>query len=299
MESRTAWAAAVHRAAHQVLEQGSIFADPLAVRILGEDAEAAIRETELQPSRRRMRIFIAIRTRFTEDALAAAVERGVRQLVVLGAGLDTYAYRSPWGARLRMFEVDHPATQAWKRQLLQNVAIPIPASLTFAPIDFERQTLAEGLAGAGFDSSQQTFFTWLGVVPYLTEESVTSTLSFIASVAGGAHVVFDYSNSPESLPPELRAWHEKRAAHVAELGEAWLSYFEADNLRAKLTALGFSTIEDLGLPKLLPATFPPGRRPCRKKVATSCAPQRSEWNFSPRVGKGVVWAPTGRPTKAL
>jgi methyltransferase (TIGR00027 family) len=254
--SRTAWAAAVHRAAHQVLEQGSIFADPLAVRILGEGAEATIRKTELHPSRRRMRIFIAIRTRFAEDALAAAVERGVRQLVVLGAGLDTYAYRSPWGRRLRIFEVDHPATQGWKRQLLQDAAISIPDSLSFAPIDFEHQTLAEGLASAGFESSEQTFFTWLGVVPYLTEESVTSTLSFIAGVAGGAHVVFDYSDPPESLPAEWLAWHEKRAAHVAELGEAWLSYFEADNLRAKLTALGFSTIEDLAPPQITARYFP-------------------------------------------
>src|ERR1035441_9858589 len=103
--SSTAWAAAVHRAAHQVLEQGRIFADPLALRILGEDAEAAVREAEEQPSRRRMRTFIAVRTRFAEDALAAAVERGVRQLVVLGAGLDTYAYRSTLGDRLRIFEV--------------------------------------------------------------------------------------------------------------------------------------------------------------------------------------------------
>jgi O-methyltransferase involved in polyketide biosynthesis len=112
------------------------------------------------------------------------------------------------------------------------------------------------LAGAGLDSSQQTFFTWLGVVPYLREESVMSTLGFIAGVAGGAHVVFDYSDPPESLPAEWRAQHEKRAARVAELGESWLSYFEADDLRIKLTALGFSTIEDLGLPQIAARYFP-------------------------------------------
>jgi methyltransferase (TIGR00027 family) len=129
-----------------------------------------------------MRIFIVVRTRFAEDALAAAVGRGVRQVVVLGAGLDTYAYRSTLRDRLRIFEVDHPATQVWKRQRLEDAAIPIPNSLTFAPIDFERQTLAEGLAAAGFDVSQQTFFTWLGVVPYLTLEAVWLTLGFIASL---------------------------------------------------------------------------------------------------------------------
>jgi methyltransferase (TIGR00027 family) len=138
--SRTAWAAV----AHQVLEQGRIFADPLALRILGEDAETVARKAEEHPSGRKMRVFIAVRTHFAEDALAAAVERGVRQVVVLGTGLDTYAYRSAWRDRLCIFEVDHPATQAWKRQCREPLAIPIPSSLTFAPIDFEHQTLAEG-----------------------------------------------------------------------------------------------------------------------------------------------------------
>lgn len=254
--SRTAWAAAAHRAAHQVLEQGRIFADPLALRILGEDAETVARKARELPSGRRMRIFIAVRTRFAEDALADAVERGVRQVVVLGAGLDTYAYRSTLRDRIRIFEVDHPATQAWKRQRLEEAAIPIPSSLTFAPVDFEHQTLAEGLAAAGFDSSQQTFFTWLGVVPYLTEETVWSTLGFIASLPNGAHVVFDYSNPPASLPAEMRVRHERRAQRVAELGEAWLNYFESDELHVSLIALGFCEIEDLGPPQIAARYFP-------------------------------------------
>ena len=254
--SRTARAAAFHRAAHQVLEQGRIFADPLALRILGEDAETAVREAEQQPSRRSMRIFIAVRTRFAEDALAAAVGRGVCQLVILGAGLDTYAYRSAWGGRLRIFEVDHPATQAWKRQRLEAAAIPIPNSLTFAPIDFERQTLPEGLALAGFDSSRQTFFTCLGVVPYLSEEAVWSTLGFIANLPQGGHVVFDYSDPPDTLPPELRAAHQKRAAKVAEIGEAFLTHFEPRGLRSKMMALGFSEVEDLGPPQIAARYFP-------------------------------------------
>lgn len=254
--SRTALAAAAHRAAHQILEHGRIFADPLALRILGEEAATIARQTEERPSGRRMRIFIAARTRFAEDALAAAVEQGVRQLVVLGAGLDTYAYRSAFCDWLRIFEVDHPATQAWKRQRLDDASIPIPGSLTFAPIDFERETLAEGLAAAGFDVSQQSFFTWLGVVPYLTEESIWATLGFIASLPHGAHVVFDYSDPPASLPAESRIGHKRRALHVADLGEAWLSYFEADDLRAKLLALGFSEIEDLGPPQIAARYFP-------------------------------------------
>jgi methyltransferase (TIGR00027 family) len=254
--SRTAWAAASHRAAHQVLEQGRIFADPLALRILGEDAETVARRAEERPSGRRMRIFIAARTRFAEDALAAAVERGVRQLVVLGAGLDTYAYRTRLHDRLRIFEVDHPDTQAWKRERLNEAAIPIPASLNFAPIDFERQTLARGLAAAGFDPGQQTFFTWLGVVPYLTKDAVWSTLGFIAGLSNGAHVVFDYADPPASMTEEMRLSHAARAAHVAELGEAWVSYFDAEELRARLTALGFSDVEDLGPREIGARYFP-------------------------------------------
>jgi methyltransferase (TIGR00027 family) len=263
--SRTAWAAAAHRAAHQILEQGRIFSDPLAVRILGQDAEAVAREAEARPSSRAMRLFIAARTRFAEDSLAAAIEQGAHQLVVLGAGLDTYAYRSPFGDRFKIFEVDHPATQAWKRERLADAAIPIPPSLTFAPIDFERQTLPEGLAAAGFDSARQTFFTWLGVVPYLTEEAIWSTLAFIASLPNGAHVVFDYSDPPHTLSPAAREYLERRAAHVEALGESWVSYFEADTLKEKLLSLGFTEVEDLGPPRIAARYIPnlPTPRPER------------------------------------
>lgn len=262
--SRTALAAAAHRAAHQIVERGRIFSDPLAARILGADPEALAREAEEHASRRRMRIFIAVRTRFAEDALAAAVERGVSQAVVLGAGLDTYAYRNQFGG-LGVFEVDHPATQAWKRERLAAAEIPVPPSLTFAPVDFERQSLPDGLADAGFDRARPAFFTWLGVVPYLTEEAVWSTLAFIAGLPNGAHVVFDYADPPETLEAEHRAYHDARAARVDALGETWLTYFEAPTLRTKLLALGFTDIEDLGPPEIAARFFPntPGPRPAR------------------------------------
>jgi len=128
----------------------------------------------------------------------------------------------------------------------------VPRALTFVPVDFERETLADGLVAAGFDPAQQTFFTWLGVVPYLTEPVVVSTLGFIASLPGGAHVVFDYRNSPapDFEQDEHSAAREARAAGVASLGEAFRSHFETDALRAKLTTLGFRDVDDLG-PALL------------------------------------------------
>jgi methyltransferase (TIGR00027 family) len=255
--SRTALGAAGHRAAHQVLEQGRIFSDPLALRILGRDADSAVRRAEESPERRGLRLFIAVRTRFAEDALAAAVSRGLRQLVVLGAGLDTYAYRSPF-RDLRIFEVDHPATQAWKRQRLADAGIPVPETLTFAPIDFERETLANALAVAGLDPSRRTFFTWLGVVPYLTEAAVLSTLGFVAGLGDGAEVVFDYGNPPDPVaePDAWAAAREAFASRVASIGEALKCDFETRALHARLRALGFSEIEDLGPASVRERYFP-------------------------------------------
>lgn len=245
--SRTALAAARHRAAHQIIEEGRIFKDPLAVRILGEDAAEIARQAEEGTYARGMRIFIAVRTRFAEDALAAAVlERGVSQLVVLGAGLDTYAYRGALRDRLRIFEVDHPSTQAWKRKQLIEAGIAAPETLTYTPVDFERQTLREGLAAAGFDPNQRTFFTWLGVVPYLKEDAIWTTLIYIGRLPGGAHVVFDYSNPKETFPEEIRERHEARAARVAALGEPWVSFFDTDALRDQLLGAGFGTVDDRG-----------------------------------------------------
>jgi len=246
LPSRTALAAAAHRAAHQILENGSIFADPLALRILGKDAKSVVHDAEMHPSMQRMRIFLAMRTRFAEDALAVAVKQGVRQLVVLGAGLDTYAYRNPFGECLRIFEVDHLATQVWKRRLLAEADINLPDSLVFVPVDFECDTIAEKLKTSGFNPEQQTFFTWLGVVPYLTEPAIWTTLAFIASLPNGAHVVFDYSNTPTSLSPKMLNAHQRRAAQVAKLGEAFITYFETEKLLALLTAMGFVKIEDEG-----------------------------------------------------
>ena len=257
--SLTARGAAGHRAAHQVLEGGRIFQDPLALAILGdEDAQAAIQQAREDEGQRRMRIFIAARTRLAEEALAAAVAQGTTQLVVLGAGLDTYAYRGALRERLSILEVDHPDTQAWKRQRLQLAGIVPPPNLRFAPVDFERQTLADGLAAAGFDASRRSFFTWLGVVPYLSEASIDATLAFIAGVPGGAHVVFDYGDPPATLQGTERSLHDAHAERVASLGEPWRSYFEAPALREKLLAAGFRHVDDAG-PQQIAARFVPER----------------------------------------
>lgn len=244
--SRTALGAATHRAVHQVLEHGRIFTDPLAGRILGAEAATAARRAEGDATQRRLRLFIAVRTRFAEDALRTSFARGARQLVVLGAGLDTYAYRNPLGEELDIFEVDHPDTQDWKRRLLAEAGISAPRNLTYVPVDFERETLEDGLTLEGFDPGKRTFFTWLGVVPYLTEEAVFSTLAFIAALPGGAQVVFDYGNPPGPGPNGQAGERGALERRVAAAGEPLHCRFETDELHARLREMGFLGIEDLG-----------------------------------------------------
>jgi len=259
--SRTALGAAVLRAAHQVLDHAAIFTDPLALRILGPDGDAMVRDAADDSSRQRLRWFIAVRSRIAEDALAVARQRGVRQLVILGAGLDTYAYRTPPSDDLRIFEVDHPATQAWKRDRLAEAAIAVPPTLYFVPVDFERQTLSDGLSAAAFDPLEPTFFTWLGVVPYLSDAAVFATLGFIAGLPGRAHVVFDYVNPAASMAtPERRAAHQALAERVAALGESLQCHFDSELLDARLKMIGLRKIEDFG-PREIAARFYPGRPP--------------------------------------
>jgi methyltransferase (TIGR00027 family) len=250
--SRTAFAVAAYRAAHQVLEEGRFFKDPLALPILGADPEAIRQDIEENEARRGIRFFVVARLNIAESALKPAVEtRGVGQLVVLGAGLDTFAYRNPYGERLRVFEVDHPATQAWKRRRLDEAGIAAPGKVVYAPVDFEREVLSERLAAAGLDPGVRTFFTWLGVTPYLTAEAVGSTLSQIAAHPAGAEVVFDYAEPREHIDEAFRAQYEERAARVAAIGEPFLSFFVPAELDAQLRALGFEEVEDLDVPSIV------------------------------------------------
>jgi methyltransferase (TIGR00027 family) len=243
--SHTARGAAAHRALHQTLDGGAIFRDPFAAILLDDETLARLDEMAADPTQRPMRLFIAARSRFSEDALAACVARGVRQVVVLGAGLDTFSLRNPH-AGVRVFEVDYPATQRWKRERLTQAGLAMPASLTFAPVDFERQSLAEGLAAAGFQADRPAFFQWLGVVPYLTREAIATTLDFIARVPE-SQVVFDYAEPLENYLVDRREYVIAVAARAAALGEPWLSLFDPADLSGILRARGFGTIEDLGL----------------------------------------------------
>jgi methyltransferase (TIGR00027 family) len=250
--SATAWRVALRRAAHQVFDDPRVFDDPLALRIVGADSDGtspdAFFENGAEQSRvsTALRAFMAVRSRLAEDELAIAVERGVRQYVVLGAGLDTFAYRNPFGSAVRVFEVDHPATQAWKRTLLDRAGIAAPNSLTFVSVDFERQTAFEALREAGFNPSAPAFVAWLGVTMYLVEDTVWSVLRTIASLPPGSGVVFDYALSPSLLGPLERVVLAGFRKRVARAGEPWTTFFAPAALESALHGFGFRDVRDLG-----------------------------------------------------
>src|SRR6202451_578587 len=244
--SRTAQRVAIRRAAHQLLDQPRVLDDPLALRIIGSEAAEALRSNpkEHHAFSRAFPAFMPARSRYSEDELARAVAQGVTQYVVLGAGLDTFAYRNPH-PDLRVFEVDHPATQEWKREQLKTACIPVPATITFVPIDFEKQTLEAGLEHSGLDLNSAAFFSWLGVTPYLTREACMTTLGFIARMPPSSGVVFDFAVDPALLNPGQRQALDALSQRVARYGEPFQLFFDPGKLQGELKSLGFHRTEFL------------------------------------------------------
>jgi methyltransferase (TIGR00027 family) len=240
----TARAVASRRAAHQLIDGlPKVLDDPIAVPLLGPEFYCdPVRHAD--PRSRAFRAFMVGRSRYAEDNLAAAVTTGVGQYVILGAGLDTFAYRNPYPS-IRVFEVDFPSTQDLKRGLLSAAKICEPISLTFVPLDFEHQTLAEGLAAAGFDSSRPAFFTWLGVIPYLTLPAFRATIDLVAALPSGTGITFDYALSDDELSPQRRAVRKALAQRVAAAGEPFQLFFRSSQMDNELHSAGFQRIEQL------------------------------------------------------
>jgi methyltransferase (TIGR00027 family) len=243
--SRTALMIARQRAAHQVLDHGSILKDPFAMKILREDEKDVLQFANQHPVASIGRLFATARSRIAEDALARAVERGVRQIVILGAGLDTFALRNPHGAlEIRIYEVDHPATQAGKVERLAEAQIALPPWLILVPVDFERDDVGEKLAAQGFQQNSRAFFTWLGVVPYLTQDAIGRTLDYMSSIEK-SEVVFDYVEPPEAFSEELRQMEKARAEQLEKIGERSATRFEPAGMAVMLRSHGFCAIEDI------------------------------------------------------
>jgi methyltransferase (TIGR00027 family) len=242
--SRTALIPARQRAAHQALDHGSVLEDPFALKILGEDEKDVLTFANAHPLASIGRLLTVARSRIAEEASSEAVGRGIGQIVILGAGLDTFALRNPHGARVRVYEVDHPATQAWKRQRLAEAQLALPSWLVFTPVDFERDDLGRQLVDAGFQPDSPAFFSWLGVAPYLTPQAIGGALDYMASIPK-SEVVFDYMEPSEAFSDELREAVTQRTEQQEKTDERWASRFAPAAIAALLRSHGFSDIEDI------------------------------------------------------
>ena len=261
--SETALLAAMTRATHLFQDsEPKVLRDDLALQLSGFENETALQHavkallTEVahhfgmefaQRLSQYSRALMTMRNRYAEDELSNAIEHGVGQYVILGAGLDSFAYRRRDLVEvLRVFEVDHPATQQWKRARLRTLSVPLPTHLTFIPINFEQQTLKEGLQTGGYKADAPVFFSWLGVTYYLTEEAIFETLRSVATAAPGTEIVFEYGLPGSLLDEESRRVWATLQATVAARGEPMLSMFEPTTLAARVKDLGFSQVWDFG-----------------------------------------------------
>jgi methyltransferase (TIGR00027 family) len=257
--SETAALAAQVRAAHAILDPDPIFEDPFALALAGS-SESEVRElfSAIPPSCARVaRLLPSQRARFADDEVERAVGRGVDQYVVLGAGLDSFAWRrTDLMAHLDVFEVDHPATQAAKLERLAAIDLAPPRQLYFAGVDFTaREGLSAGLADAGFDPGRPSIWSWLGVIVYLPLEAIESTLSSVAALsAPGSELVASYCVPRELMDPASREFDALAREASAAGGEPHISFVAPDEIETIARTAGWPVVRSVA-PSSLTAWF--------------------------------------------
>ena len=237
--SNTAVGVATLRAAHQLIDQPPrILDDTVVVRLLGSEISPYIHENLgrfQSPRAQALRTHVLLRSRYAEERLQIAVERGVSQFLLLGAGFDTFAYRQPsWSSSVRIFEVDHPAGQQSKRDRLAAADVPLPDNLTFVSVDFERETLRDRLYAHSFDFAKRTFVSCLGVLVYLTSEAVDDLFRFLGSLAPSSECVLTIGGGQRSADPTVPSLGDLAAA----AGEPFRSILDAESLAALCARCG-------------------------------------------------------------
>jgi methyltransferase (TIGR00027 family) len=262
--SNTAALTAMLRAAHQLVDhEPRIVDDPIAVALVDDATRERIvsqRAALVSPSLMRPRAAVLLRSRYAEDVLAQAVAQGVGQFVILGAGFDTFAFRQPqFARRLQIYEVDHPSTQAWKRERLATAGVAVPDNLHWVPIDFEQSTLFATLRDAGFDASTPTFFSWLGVTQYLTLPAIDATLEVVTALPSPSTIVLSFILPDVDLPSEEAAAARAVAKDAASTGEPWLTRISPRELSLRLIRHGFREVVHL-TPQEANARYFAGRR---------------------------------------
>jgi methyltransferase (TIGR00027 family) len=248
--SQTAALTAMLRAAHQLVDdEPKIVNDPIAIALVDDTTReriAARPEVLRSPGLMIPRAAVLLRSRYAEDLLARAVAQGVGQFVILGAGLDTFAFRQPaFAHQIQIYEVDHPTTQAWKRERLAAAGVAAPENLHWAPIDLEQQSLLAGLQDVGLDASSSAFFSWLGVSQYLTLPAIDATLKAVAALPSPSTIVLSFIIPDLDLPPEEAAGARAVAEDAARTGEPWLTRLRPRELAARFTKFGFREVVHL------------------------------------------------------
>jgi methyltransferase (TIGR00027 family) len=251
--------AAAARAAHLIVDRPPlIFADTLAEALLGAQAEELLGYHRAYGDHLVLaaaRAQTACRSRYTEERVSRAIRSGIRQYVILGAGLDTFAHRCELARQVRVFEVDHPATQQDKRDRLAAADVPIPGNVTYVPLDFERGTLASGLRAGGFDPSQPAIVAWLGVSMYLTADALGDTLGAISAFAPGTQLVMDYMLPKDMRDTAAQQYADAVASFAADRGEPWQTFLTPADLTALLSGCGFESIEHVRQHEMLDAAM--------------------------------------------
>lgn len=237
---------AAWRAAHQIIDRPRIFEDPVAVGLVPEASEKAIidgAEDHKDPLKILMRALFAFRSRFTEERLAQAAARGVRQYVIIGAGLDTFPWRQPpFAKEMRIFFVDHPSTLTWSTERFRERGLATPPNLTFVAADLEAQELAVRLDDHGFEQETAAFSSVLGVTQYISRDATEALLRFAASLPVRSEIVFTFSPPDDELDADDLAAIVWSLAATKATGEPWLTRLRAPEVANLLTSLGFQDV---------------------------------------------------------
>ena len=242
-ESRTAVGAAMMRAVHQLMDSGpKILEDRVILQLLDSGAIEHIQRNPSEHYHERLlslRSHIVLRSRYAEDCLKGAYDRGVRQYIILCAGLDTYAYRQPeWARDLKIIEADHPASQAFKSDRLRETGIGLPENLVFVSMDLDKDDLSSVFRPVLYPG-EPVFISWLGVMVYLKWNTIDAVFRFIASLPKMSELVFTFS------PRRFPGWPDPVASLAAAAGEPWITFIDAAELQDKLKGYGFSEVHFL------------------------------------------------------
>jgi methyltransferase (TIGR00027 family) len=279
--SRTAVMMAQFRAAHALVDRDPIFEDRFALALAGcsaSDVTAFLAANAPDSCAHVVRLFACQRSRFAEEEVERAAGRGVDQYVDLGAGLNSFAWRRPdLMAGLALFEVDHPATQEWKRGRLAATGLSCPPNLHFVGVDFrEADTLGGRLTAAGFDPARASIWSWLGVIQYLPIAAVQATLRTVAALAApGSELVASYGVPDELMDPASVEFTELARVFTAQIGEPQITWVAPGDIEAAARAAGWPHVKSVD-----PASFAPwfaGR-------ADGLEPVRAEWLLVAEMG---------------